>query len=88
MEAGAAFLLLVLIVLIAAIAVAVWAIASTLRRRKLNPDEDKIDREMLAGDEGSDVVNGDGVDEHRTGEERPVHRRVSGEQRSRSIPRR
>lgn len=84
MEAGAAFLLLVLVVLIAAAAAVVWAIASKLRRRKLDRDEDKIDRDMLTPDEAtSGFVDGNGA-----GERRPEHSRVASEQHSRSIPRR
>jgi hypothetical protein len=102
MEAGAAFLLLLLLVLIALAGAAVWALISALRRRKLDAEEDKVDRHMLGAPEqarGQPRPNGSrraglgaGTDQDAGGEEeeqeRPAHHRVGSEQRIRSIPRR
>lgn len=89
MEAGAAFLLLLILLFVAIVGGGLWLLTSTLRRRKLNPEEDKLDRQMLedrANDAGADgaVVSHNG-DAHRD-DARPEHTRVGSEQSSRSIP--
>jgi hypothetical protein len=47
MEAGAAFLLLLIVVIVAIVGGGLWAVVSTLRRRKLNPTQDKVDRQLF-----------------------------------------
>lgn len=78
MEAGAAFLLLLIVIAFGIVGAGIWAIMSTLRRRKLNPHEDKIDS----------VMEQTGALHEDRPEPRPTHRRVSSEQQIRSIPRR
>lgn len=99
MEAGAAFLLLLIVIFVAVVGGGLWLLGSTLRRRKLNPREDKLDRQMLegrAGDAGADVAtaspNGgsaqhDGSEQEQE-QEQPEHHRVGNEQSVRSVPRR
>ena len=95
MEAGAAFLLLLIIIFVAIVGGSLWLLTSTLRRRKLNPDEDKIDSSMLASGLVEGEPNGDarhdGLANGEAGHDRdvrPEHTRVANEQRSRSMPRR
>ncbi|MGN6373613.1 MAG: hypothetical protein ACTHM1_11615 [Solirubrobacteraceae bacterium] len=86
MEAGAAFLLLLILIFVAIVGGGLWLLSATLRRRKLNPEEDKLDRQMLegrAGDAGAAPSNGDAPRE----DAHPEHTHVSSEQHSRSIPR-
>jgi hypothetical protein len=97
MEAGAAFLLLLIVIFVAVVGGGLWLTMSTLRRRKLNPEEDKLDRQMLAGragDAGADGTsaspNGDSAPHDGTEQDRnpPEHHRVGNEQSVRSVPRR
>jgi hypothetical protein len=95
MEAGAAFLLLLIVIFVAVVGGGLWLLLSTLRRRKLNPSEDKLERQMLAsraddaGAEGTKASpNGSPQrDETEQEQERPEHHSVANEQRSRSMPR-
>lgn len=95
MEVGAAFLLLLIFIFVGIVGGGLWLLTSTLRRRKLNPSEDKIDRQMLAsraddaGAEGTTASPNGSVqrDETEQEQERPEHHRVANEQHSRSIPR-
>lgn len=94
MEAGAAFLLLLIVIVVALAGFGLWALASTLRRRKLNRDEDKIDSVMIDSGLMEREPGGDGRvagQDGRAGDDRearPEHHRVSNEQRARSMPRR
>jgi len=88
MEAAAAFLLLLIFIFVAVVGGGLWLLVSTLRRRKLSPGEDKIDRHMLGRDESAaGAVDGHPAEDAES-EERPEHTRVSNEQHSRSMPRR
>lgn len=91
MEAGAAFLLLLIVIFVAIVGGGLWLLGSTLRRRKLNPEEDKLDRQMLegrAGDAGADGAAASSNGNAQRDDARPEHTRVSSEQSSRSIPQR
>lgn len=70
MEIGAFFILLIVLVVVAVLAAVVLAIGSALRRRKLDPEGDRV--EASAG----------GRDEPQ---QRPEHVRVATEQHSRFI---
>lgn len=88
MEAGAAFLLLLIVIFVGIVGGGLWLLTSTLRRRKLNPERDEIDARMLAsraGDAGA--VDERSAEEDEAANGRPEHSRVSNEQHSRSIPR-
>jgi hypothetical protein len=95
MEAGAAFLLLLIVIFVAIVGGGLWLLVSTLRRRKLNPERDEIDRRMLAtraNDAGADgattAPNAPNGSAQRDDAERPEHERVANEQSVRSVPRR
>lgn len=85
MEAGAAFLLLLILIFVVIVGGGLWLLTSTLRRRKLNRHEDKIDSSMSESGlvEGQPSSNG----HHDERDARPEHTRVSNEQHSRSVPR-
>lgn len=85
MEAGAAFLLLLILIFVVIVGGGLWLLTSTLRRRKLNRHEDKIDSSTSQSGLVEAEQNGNG---HRDDQDaQPEHTRVSNEQHSRSIPR-
>jgi hypothetical protein len=51
MEAGAFFVLVVLLVMLAIVGGGVYALISHFRRKKLNPKEDKLERRLAGGEE-------------------------------------
>lgn len=72
MEVGAAFLLILLVIVIAGAGLAVYAIAARLRRRQLDPREDRVETPRAGTEEQG----------------RPEHIRVGNEQRTRFVPHR
>jgi hypothetical protein len=84
MEVAAAFLLLVVAIVVLVLGGGVWLLASTLRRRKLSPGEDKLDRHMVGTEPRGERRQRDRG--RQRDEDRPEHHRVTNEQGSRSIP--
>jgi hypothetical protein len=79
MEIGAVFILIVVAIAFAVIAFAVWAITSTLRRRQLHPEGDKLHPD-------ADDSRAAGSDPQANGAtRRPQHVRVRSEQRTRFL---
>ena len=70
MEVAAAFLLLIVLVVVAVAGAVVWAIASRLRRRQLDPEGDMVE----------------GREAEHSSERRPEHVRVRPDQQTHFVP--
>jgi hypothetical protein len=79
-EAGAFFLLVVAIIALAVLGGGVYALAMALRRKKLHPEGDTVERESF-----DQPLQPDETARDRREGQRPEHVEVESEQRSRFV---